>query len=63
MLTPEQSIEEQADNAYFHAYNQIAGGMNRKERRTAHGKLIEANARIAALEAENAVLRQHKDDE
>lgn len=39
------------------AYREIAGHLNRAERRTAHGRLIVAKAEIARLEAENRVLR------
>ena len=56
------SIREQAGDAYLRAYNEIAGHLNRAERRTAKGKLIEAKARIAALEAENKVLREARED-
>lgn len=56
------SIREQAGDAYLMAYNEIAGHLNRAERRTAKGKLIDAKAKIAALEAENKVLREARED-
>ena len=56
MRMPEPRIEEQADQAYYNAYTEIAGGLNRKERRTAKGRLTEARALIAALQAQNEVL-------
>lgn len=56
------SIRQQADDAYFRAYSDIAGHLNRAERRTAKGKLIDAKAKIASLEAENKVLREARED-
>lgn len=53
-----KSPRELASDAYHNEYMCIAGHLNRKDRRTAHGKLIVANAKIAALEAENEILRQ-----
>lgn len=55
-------IHQKADDAYFRAYSDIAGHLNRAERRTDKGKLIDAKAKIAALEAENKVLRKSRED-
>lgn len=53
-----KSPREMASDAYHNEFMRIAGHLNRKDRRTAHGQLIVANAKIAALEAENEMLRQ-----
>lgn len=53
-----KSPKEMASDAYHNEYMRIAGYLNRKDRRTAQGQLVVANAKIAALQAENEVLRQ-----
>lgn len=57
-----KSPKEMASDAYHGEYMRIAGHLNRKDRRTAHGQLIVANAKIAALKAENEMLRQMMPD-
>lgn len=63
MEKPKMPPAQQAAIAGHHAYMQIAGRLNRAERRTAHGKLVVAQAKIAQLEAENNALREHLKDE
>ncbi|NHR08108.1 hypothetical protein HA052_23230 [Chromobacterium haemolyticum] len=63
MEKPKMSPTECAAMAGHHAYMEIAGNMNRAERRTAHGKLVVAQARIAQLEAENNALKLHLETE
>lgn len=59
----EWDAKEAARIAGNNEYMRIAGHLNRQDRRTAHGKLIVAEARIAALEAENQMLRHFIPDE
>ena len=58
MRMPERPLMERADDVYRDAYYEIVGNLNRAERRTAKGKLIVAEAEIAALKAQNEFLRQ-----
>ena len=62
MRMPEPTVRERAERASLEAYNAVLLGLNRAQRRTAKGRLIEAKARIAALEAENKVLREAQGD-
>lgn len=48
---PERSVQQKADETYERIYREEVGYLNRKERRTALGKLAVANAHIKALQA------------
>ena len=58
MKMPELPLVERANNVYCGAYNEIVGGLNRAERRTTKGKLLVAEAEIAALKAQNEFLKE-----
>jgi len=45
------------ENAKNEAYSKVCPDMNRKERRTAKGKMLHAQGIAAALKAENELLR------
>lgn len=63
MLPPKMSIKEKAANAFDSTYRFELGVLNRAERRTVKGRLIEANARIKALEAMNKILLEEQPNE
>jgi hypothetical protein len=52
----EQSADDRTQQAYTQAYYDYLGHMNRKERRTAHGRMLVAEAENKALLAKIAVL-------
>lgn len=52
MQKPERSIDERAEEVYRSAYYSVMpAGMNRKDRRTAHGRMVAAQAEAAAHKA------------
>lgn len=56
MRMPEPSLDSIAEEAYLRTYQYNIGTLNRKDRRTAMGKLLVAQAEIEALKAKIRVL-------
>lgn len=56
------SAEVRAQEAYVRAYYEALGSMNRKDRRTAYGRQLVAEAKNKALLAKIAVLEADLDD-
>lgn len=54
----EDTAEVKAQREYERIYYNLIGNMNRKERRTAHGQLLVAEAQNKALLAKIAVLEE-----
>ena len=53
---PKKSIAERANDAYEHAYHTAVFNLNRRDRRTALGRQIVAEAKAKALEAKVSIL-------
>jgi hypothetical protein len=56
----EPTLNDKLDAAYFEIQDKFGlSGMNRAQRRTPRGKLLTLQAKIAYLERENEILREH----